>query len=397
VYVGGGILFIILAALIILPFAGVALWFPFTEADDEGYVNYRSTETLYYDEFWYEYEYIESGNEITYEVHTSSSYITFAIWDQPFESLTVTNKPINEIKSIDLMGAPDYYEFWYEWIYLKPGSSISWDFNATDQIDFYIMDYYDFDLFTRDISISFILSRENTDQNNGILPINQADDYFLVWYTDGVSPIDVDFNVNYNAANVIDFSDITDGVDGIVIESVIDIDQDSWPVPHSGNWYFFVYLDPINDPAYSTTITFDVTYDTGITYTDRWLDISWILIIILIVVVILLIAALLARIGQKKLKLKAPTTPTPKVSPYKKITKEVGVEEVKIPANCIRCGAPLKPTAKFCIQCGGKVEGRKIGDTSVITPTEAKTCSLCGSKLSGTEKFCKWCGTKIEN
>ena len=110
-----------------------------------------------------------------------------------------------------------------------------------------------------------------------------------------------------------------------------------------------------------------------------------------------MIAALLARVGQKKLKLKAPTKPASKVSPYKKVTEEVGVEEVKKATNCIRCDAPLKPTTKFCTQCGGKVEGRKIGGTSVITPAKAKNCSLCGSKISGTEKFCKWCGTKIEN
>jgi len=396
-YIGGGILFIILLSLVILPLVGVALLFPFSDADVDGFVNYRSTETLYFDEFWYEYENIQTGNEITYEIHSLSSYITFAIWDHPFESLPIRNKPINIIKSIDLMEAPDYYPFWWEWIYLKPGSSISYEFNASDQIDFYIMGYYDYDSFIQGGSLSFIISSENTDQDNGTLLINQTDDYFLIWSTDGVSPVEVDFIVNYDAANVIDFNDITDGIDGIVVESVTDIAETSWQIPHSGNWYFFVYFDPINSPEYSTTITFDVTYDTGVTSKERWLDVQWILIIVLVVVIILLIGALIARRGQKKLKLKSPTEPTPKVSPYKKVTKEVGVEEVKEVANCIRCNAPIKPTAKFCTQCGGKVEGRKIGGTSVTTPAEAKTCSLCGSKLSGTESFCKWCGTKIEN
>ena len=149
--------------------------------------------------------------------------------------------------------------------------------------------------------------------------------------------------MNYDAANVIDFSVITDGVDGVVIESVTDIDS-SWQVPHSGNWYFFIYFDPINSPDYATTITFDVTYDSGITSVDRWLDIQWILIIILVVVIILLIAALIARVGQKKLKLKEPTKSTSTVSPYKKVTKKV--EETKEATTCIRCNSPIKPTAK---------------------------------------------------
>ncbi|MFX1377085.1 MAG: zinc ribbon domain-containing protein, partial [Promethearchaeota archaeon] len=144
----------------------------------------------------------------------------------------------------------------------------------------------------------------------------------------------------------------------------------------------------------STTITFDVTYDTGITSVERWLDIQWILIIVLVIVVILLIAALIARRGQKKLKLKSPTEKTPGVSPYKKVAKKP--DEIKEVSNCIRCNTPLKPGAKFCIQCGGKVEGRKTGESSITTPAAAKNCSLCGSKISGTENFCKWCGTKIE-
>ncbi|MFX0037397.1 MAG: hypothetical protein ACFE9I_17380, partial [Candidatus Hermodarchaeota archaeon] len=84
VYIGGGIVFMIILALIILPIAGVAFLFPFSDADIGGNVNYRSTETLYFNEFWYEYEYIEEGNDITFFVQSSMSVITFAIWDQPF-------------------------------------------------------------------------------------------------------------------------------------------------------------------------------------------------------------------------------------------------------------------------------------------------------------------------
>ncbi|MHA1933192.1 MAG: hypothetical protein ACW96X_11660, partial [Promethearchaeota archaeon] len=80
-YVGGGITSIILFALILLPIAGVTFLFPFSDADTNGYVNYRSTETLYFNEFWYEYEHIEAGNDITFSVDSSPSDITFAIWD----------------------------------------------------------------------------------------------------------------------------------------------------------------------------------------------------------------------------------------------------------------------------------------------------------------------------
>jgi len=116
-------------------------------------------------------------------------------------------------------------------------------------------------------------------------------------------------------------------------------------------------------------------------------------IIVLSVVIILLVAALIARKGQKKLKLKAPTKPSTKPSPYK-ITPTKAPEKI---SKCVRCKATLKPNAKFCSKCGGKVEGRTIASPSITTPAKAKVCSLCGDKLSDTEKFCKWCGTKIES
>ncbi|MFX0024653.1 MAG: zinc ribbon domain-containing protein, partial [Candidatus Hermodarchaeota archaeon] len=108
--------------------------------------------------------------------------------------------------------------------------------------------------------------------------------------------------------------------------------------------------------------------------------------------------AVVARRGQKKLKLKAPTTTDQaKKSPYKIIPTETEKETVKKEEMiCARCGASIKSDSKFCPKCGGKIEGRQVGAPSITTPATAKTCSLCGSKLVGTEKFCKWCGTKIE-
>jgi flagellar basal body-associated protein FliL len=384
-YIGGGILFIIIFALILLPIIGVAFWFPFSEADENGFVNYRSTETLYYNEFWYEYENIEEGHDISYSIQSSSVGITFAIWDRPFDSLPTETIEIDVVDSFTL---PIGWRI-YEWNFLRPGSSILYEFNTSGQVDFFYANWNEFEIWDQfGPNPSFYI--ENTTQESGSFAINTADDYFLVWYNEGGPPIDVDYTINYTATNVIDFSSTFETQEDTTFES------GTFPVTHSGNWYFFIYFDPMNvpPPDASTEIRFDVTYDTGKDAVNRWLDIQWILIIILVIVIILLIAALLARIGQKKLKLKEPTEPTPKVSPYKKVIKKV--EEPKEVTNCIRCNSPLKPTQKFCTQCGGKVEGRKIGGTSVVTPAAAKSCSLCGSKLSGTEKFCKWCGTKIE-
>lgn len=49
---------------------------------------------------------------------------------------------------------------------------------------------------------------------------------------------------------------------------------------------------------------------------------------------------------------------------------------------CKRCGSELKPQAKFCPKCGGKVE-------------QTKYCSNCGKALVSGVKFCNSCGTPV--
>jgi len=392
VYVGGGVVLLIALALIILPIAGVAFMFPFSNADENGMVSYRSTETLNYNEFWYEYEYIEQGNDMTINtVQSSQADINFGIWNHPFESLPTKSIVTTEIGPITLQN--NGYE--YLWFFLRSGSSIDYDFNSSGLVDFFIADYDDMVSWNQGGSPLFYIDESNTNGDTGSLPISNTDDYYVVWYNDGASTVNVDLTVDFTESGVVDFT----AADFYINETDY-IPQQSFTVPTSGNWYFFIYFDPMNSPVDSTTITFDVSYETGKSSVERWSDIRWVLIIVLSVVIILLVAALIARKGQKRLKLKSPTKTKAQTStsPYKtapsKITIEKAPEKVK---KCKRCKAPIKPETKFCSNCGGKIEGRTIGKPSVTTPAKAKACSLCGSKLSGTEKFCKWCGTRIEN
>ena len=378
VYIGGGIIFMIVLALIIFPVAGVAFWFPGTNANESGYVNYSSTETLYFNEFWYEYEYIKEGKEITFEVSSTPIEINFAIDNRPFESLPTRTIYIYEVGPI-IVQDNDYE---YLWMFLRPGSLIEYNFNSSDPVDFLIADAYDYKY----------INEPNSNNESGSLFITEANDYYIVWENNGIYDVDVDFSVNFTATDVVNF-----GEAAYHWNNTNSIPEDTFMIPpgESGNWYFFIYFEPMNapPPASSTTINFEVTYDTGVTYVERWIGVQWILIIVLVVVIIVIIAAVIARRGQKKLKLKAPTTPVPKKpSPYKITPPETVEEEIK----CTRCNTLIKPDAKFCPKCGGKIEGRQVGAPSITTPATAKTCSLCGSKLIGTESFCKWCGTKVE-
>ena len=53
-----------------------------------------------------------------------------------------------------------------------------------------------------------------------------------------------------------------------------------------------------------------------------------------------------------------------------------------VKASCPSCGAPLANNAKFCPECGAKLQ------------VEAK-CPKCGAKLLPGAKFCAECGTKV--
>ena len=52
--------------------------------------------------------------------------------------------------------------------------------------------------------------------------------------------------------------------------------------------------------------------------------------------------------------------------------------------KCANCGAAIKATAKFCPECGTKVEAAP----------KKSFCSECGAELAPGAKFCPECGTK---
>ena len=53
----------------------------------------------------------------------------------------------------------------------------------------------------------------------------------------------------------------------------------------------------------------------------------------------------------------------------------------KVKASCPQCNAPLAANAKFCPECGAKIQ-------------EKKFCAECGAALTPGAKFCPECGSK---
>lgn len=50
--------------------------------------------------------------------------------------------------------------------------------------------------------------------------------------------------------------------------------------------------------------------------------------------------------------------------------------------KCTKCGTEVAPTAKFCGECGAKIECKKY-------------CPECGTEVKPEQKFCTECGTRL--
>ena len=62
---------------------------------------------------------------------------------------------------------------------------------------------------------------------------------------------------------------------------------------------------------------------------------------------------------------------------------------------CPACGAELADHAKFCANCGAKVEepALEVVEGEVVP----STCAHCGAELERGAKFCNQCGAKVES
>lgn len=391
--------------------------FPGSGADSAGNVNYRSTETLYFNEYWYEYETVKAGNTITFSAQSYPDPITFAIIDRPFSEMPLTSKQITVSESVSLV----QNEYIYYQIFLNGGSSISYTYNASAPIEFVVVDgdnalawengdYFDpYDYAASD------------DAYNGNLNVYYAQDYYLIWYNPGSSNVDVDVSVVSTANQVVDLSDAL-----YAVENTDFIAENSVTVPSDGEWYFIIYVDPLYALGEATEITFDVTFSTGVTASEKWANARPTLIVIGVICILIIGIAVVARRNQKKAENKTaqPATPSTNIQPQpsnlpakipppttpKKQQVQISKSSVKsqppeistsylqnLPDKCISCGNKLETHMQFCPNCGKQRVGRQFGETPEAAKPVSKHCYYCGNLVNLQHKFCEKCGSPILN
>ncbi|MEE1237214.1 MAG: SPFH domain-containing protein [Turicibacter sp.] len=66
-------------------------------------------------------------------------------------------------------------------------------------------------------------------------------------------------------------------------------------------------------------------------------------------------------------------------------------QPTSVTTTCAHCGHHLNPNAKFCPECGNKVQQQPISSTN----KSPKFCPDCGHKTTPGTKFCHECGHKL--
>lgn len=411
VYVGGGLVLAVVLMMVFIPIMGIALTFPFSGSSSSGVINYRATETLNFNEYWYEYETLKAGNEITFDIQATTD-ISFAIANHPFDDFPTETLSGHDAGSLSLSAD----EYGYQGYYVSSGSSLSYNYTATEGIEFKVMNSDEFNSWLYyGIPITFDESMASSYNGNSVF--FDSEDIYLVWYNEVGGPVNVEYDIDYSITGVYDLS-------GAEFSAVATQDVDGTiTVTEDETWYFFVFFDPMNSNAESASITFDVTYDTKIDTQTQWANIRPTLIWIAVIAIGLLLIARSARKKQKAKGVTANGTSTKPVSSTtttiptvtgsatkpassvygKSITEQTPPTPVKTTlqpqtdaSKCNRCGCALESKDVFCPACGKKKEGRKVGGTTVSKELKSQVCSYCGKHVQKDAQFCIGCGSKIQ-
>ena len=381
VYWGGGISLGILALLIVPAIMGIALIpYPLSGSNSSGTVTYQDTQTLFYNEYWYENEPMKQGTTIDYNIQAQSE-VSFLIWNQPFEELPRT-RTLTGSYSEQGMIVQANHDYQYVGYFLNPGSSLTYEFNVTNSgtIEFFVADANELNRWNNWETISPYDPQSVSDSHSNTFTVDYAQDWYLVWYNPTASDIYIDFQVDYIAMNNIDITEADE-----FVESFTNTGSETFEVPEAGTWYFFIYMDPFVNYEESVDITFEVQFNSDITYDERWSDVTPILLFVGLIVVIVLVIAIVQRRSSKKNQITATTTTTGMTSS----TPEDG-------KKCHRCNTQYKPGETYCTNCGAKLQGRDYGTSTVTTPASSKSCKSCGSSIKPDSSFCRNCGAKID-
>lgn len=415
VYIGGGFILFLLLLLLVIPMVGfMAVPYPASTTQD---IRYSDTQTINYNEYWYESEYMSAGNTIDYSMQANGP-VSFAIADHPFSGFPITTTRSSGSYSDQFTVNPNQ-DYQYVTFYLYTNDYLNYTFSSSGNLEFFIADGPNMQSWNNYQSSTLYKDNPSTSSGSGTFTAPHAQDWYLVWYNKASSgsPINVQVSVNY-AISSLDLSQAN-----VHVLDTKQVNPGTFTVPTSGTYYFFIYFDPALSSAQSVTTSFTVTYHQNLTSNDAWQQVSPLLIFLVIIIVVLLIIAIVQRSNAKRYEkqkkeqktnsgsqsqgqttqqvtvptggtggggLSASTTMVADTSPQATTASSDSKQ------RCHVCGNAYFPTDVFCPNCGTRLIGRDYGIPTKTTPMGSENCAVCGTHLSPGSKFCPDCGTQVK-
>ena len=382
-------------------------------------ITYNDTQTIYFNEYWYESDYLSAGNTIDYYVQSKQSPISFAIWDKTFENFgTTPNSKIGSY-SYDFTVAPNE-DYQYVTFYLYQGDTITYDFSVTNNqiIEFFISDGKQLQKWNNYESSQQYNTYFGSVGASGSFTASHSEDWYLVWYNSGTfQSVDISVTGEYSTSSR-DMSSAS-----VAFENTEVVNQGTFTVPDSGTWYFFIYFDPSFSPAEYTEISFTIVFNKAINSNDKWKLNSPFLTFLALIIIILLIVAVVQRRNARKYEdqkktatatsstttstgtaqVVSPSTTsssTPKPSTYdappSNTTPISQTSYSSTKKRCLVCETTYFEGDIYCTSCGTKLIGRDYGVSKTSTPIGSNKCAVCGYNLDPNSKFCRDCGTQVK-
>lgn len=258
-----GLLLIILMVLIVIPPLGIAsIPYPINTTKT---IDFSSGQTVNFNDHYSESAFLSKGNTISYKLYGNHPF-SFAISAQPFINFPLTNN--RHTGSFNSYFNVKSGESKFIQIYLNKGDKLSYNFTSglstPKSTDFIIST-------TTNLEKPKLVFFHFTTTANGTFVSPQSQYYWVGFaFDDGTitSRNIIKTTFDYNVSSV----DLTKA--DLSYINTTNIQQNTFTVPSSGTYSFYVYLDPAVNSSAFTDVSMTIFYHQQLSGNDNWIHIS---------------------------------------------------------------------------------------------------------------------------
>ena len=329
---GCSIVILIVLLLIIIPSTGL-LSIPYPISTTQN-IQVSQGSTIDFNYYLTKSVYLSKGNTISYSVKGDNPF-SFSIWDQSFNKFPISDNRYTGFYNDSFR--VENGQFYPRVLFLHKGDSIKYIFNTTqplsDSFSFYITNNPDFNS-----SSSIYTSSTFTKIVNGTFISPQSNNYYLLWNYNGKPNTlkVVSISIQYNLSSI----NMSGG--NLNILHTENIPQNTFIVPKSGNYRFFIFFDPYNESNHFAKwidVSLNIIFHQRLNGNDNWIHVSDFLVVIGIIMLIIVILDFF----QHKYAMK-----------FEK-AKRLYYSDFSLTRVCYKCRSNIKKEETYCYQRGAKL------------------------------------------